>query len=36
MPDVFRLAYVDLATPALEDGRIYLRSDSFLYCIGKR
>jgi len=24
------------ATPALADGRIYLRSDKFLYCIGSR
>jgi outer membrane protein assembly factor BamB len=24
------------ATPALEDGRIYLRSDKHLYCIGKK
>lgn len=24
------------ATPALEDGRIYLRSDTFLYCIGAK
>jgi outer membrane protein assembly factor BamB len=24
------------ATPALEDGRIYLRSDKFLYCVGKK
>jgi outer membrane protein assembly factor BamB len=24
------------ATPALEDGRIYLRSDKYLYCIGKK
>jgi outer membrane protein assembly factor BamB len=24
------------ATPALEDGRIYLRSDKCLYCIGKK
>jgi hypothetical protein len=23
------------ATPALDDGRIYLRSDQYLYCIGK-
>jgi outer membrane protein assembly factor BamB len=24
------------ATPALEDGRLYLRSNKFLYCIGKK
>ena len=24
------------ATPAIADGQIYLRSDKFAYCIGKR
>jgi hypothetical protein len=24
------------ATPALEDGRIYLRSDKYFYCIAKK